>query len=602
LMRDFFIGLITILFIGTMSLYFVEESMPDWKEDLISAMDTFAEELKVNEKLETSKENWKKIREKFSKLPNVYPISNLKASIFEVPKILKTIDDIKSINVSSKIIENSEISTKEFFQIFESIDRIDKSLIKIKKEITGIWDFLLTDKQQEFRAEKIAKLEKLRGKLKEIKYFENMFREFAKNEERILIVLQNENEPRSSGGFMGSFIIVDFSSERISWKFQDIYSIDRRIPARIQIPAPEFFHGLSKTISLRDSNIYPDFPTTAGKIREFMAYAGEKSPETVIAINTSIIKEALKITGPVKLDRWGMVLDQFNFDLVLEFLIESKVAGRYDVKSPLMDFAQELFSVLQKTVKNNFSVLKEFDLEKFIKGKNILANSRDLRLQQLFEKWKIDGKLAKKRDANNFLQFDFVSVGANKSEKFVWTKIVHNSSINNEGIVLNTLKIARSHALHNGEINELLDTDLWSENIKDLLNDDILWKLGAGQNRTILRVTVPNSAKLILQESPSGEIFQKKSEVGDFQVFEIPMFVLPGEKLNIILKYETQIEQGSHNWRPYFLQMVGTPAKQKTAFLETISTKNNGKFSAETYNIGKPVNLVDQDFRAVIRF
>ena len=88
----------------------------------------------------------------------------------------------------------------------------------------------------------------------------------------------------------------------------------------------------------------------------------------------------------------------------------------------------------------------------------------------------------------------------------------------------------------------------------------------------------------------------------DFQVLEIPMYVLPGEKLNISLEYETKIEQGSHNWRPYFLQMVGTPARQKTSFLSTITTKNNGKFSAETYNIGKPVNLIDQDFRAVIKF
>jgi hypothetical protein len=168
--------------------------------------------------------------------------------------------------------------------------------------------------------------------------------------------------------------------------------------------------------------------------------------------------------------------------------------------------------------------------------------------------------------------------------------------------VKNTLKITRTHALHPGEIRELLDTNLWSENMRDLLTEDLLWKLGAGQNRTILRVSLPESAKLLNQKNPSGQISAKKSETGDFQVLEIPMYVLPGEKLEIFAEYETKIEQGSHNWRPYYLQLVGTPARQKTSFLETISTKNGGKFSAETYNIGRPVNLIDQDFRAVIKF
>ncbi len=601
-MRDFLLGLGTILFVGGIGLYFVQDAMPKWQAQTIDALESFDNELNFSKGLNLEID-FSKIREKLDKIPGIYPFSNLKNSILEVPKIFAEINKIRSLDFPINLSEQAEMPTEKFLQIFNSAEKIDQSLASIERKIRGIWNFLIPDKYKLLRDEKLAQINKVRQKIREILNFKNLFQNLAQNNERVLIILQNENEPRSTGGFMGSFFIIDFSPEKISWKFRDIYSLDRQVPERVQEKAPAFFHGLTNKISLRDANIYPDFPTSAEKIREFMAYTGEKKPDTIITIDLSLIREILKITGPIKLEQWGLVLDQYNFDLGLQFLVEAKVAGRYNVKSPVMVFAQELLKTLQKKVRQNFAgFFQNFDYEEFIKEKNILANSSNTRLQALFEKWHLDGKLAKKAKSNNFLQFDFVSVGANKSEKFVWTKITHNAEIFPDGKVKNTLKIVRNHALHPNEIYELLDTNFWSENLRDLLNKDILWKLGAGENRTILRVFIPKSAKLVSQNNPSGKILAKKSFQDNFQVLEIPMFVLPGEKLNISVEYETKIEEGSHNWRPYFLQMVGTPARQKTTFLETISTPNPAKFSAETYNIGRPVKLIDQDFRAVIKF
>ena len=223
-------------------------------------------------------------------------------------------------------------------------------------------------------------------------------------------------------------------------------------------------------------------------------------------------------------------------------------------------------------------------------------------MQRLFEKWKLDGSVAQKNKANNFLHFDFLSIGANKSEKFMWTKIKHNSEISKEGTVINNMKITRNHALRENEINELLGTNLWSENVRALLDEELLWTLGAGQNRTMIRVNVPRNAELISQENPSGDITESISNNNEFKIFNIPSYVLPGEKIDIKFSYKTKINDGSHNWRPYYLQMSGTPAREKTSFLSSISTKESGNFSAETYNIGRPVDLINQEFRAVINF
>ena len=415
------------------------------------------------------------------------------------------------------------------------------------------------------------------------------------------MLLQNQNEPRSTGGFVGSLLVVDFNEEFISWKFEDIYALDRKVPGEDQPPAPEFFHDLSKTISLRDANFWPDFITSSHAYRGFFKSIEETKPTTVVAINMNVIEEFLKFTGPVKLSKWGVSVNEYNVDLVLQFLVESKIAGRFNAKAPVLEFAQQLFqpSSLEKI---DFEELLAFDLEGFIAQKNILAHSTNISLQKLFEKWEIDGRVRQKRDADNFLYFDFVSVGANKSEKFVWTKLWHDSEIMKDGTVKNSLEIIRNHAMKPGEISQLMEENTWSENIRGLMNDELLWKLGAGQNRTVLRLFVPREAMLIASRNPSGEINETLSDNKKFKVWEIPMFVNAGERLKIQVEYQTQLHRGSANWRPYFLQLVGTPGRDKTSFLETISTEKGGSFSAETKNLGHPEPLIDQDYRAVVEF
>jgi len=82
----------------------------------------------------------------------------------------------------------------------------------------------------------------------------------------------------------------------------------------------------------------------------------------------------------------------------------------------------------------------------------------------------------------------------------------------------------------------------------------------------------------------------------------IPMFVNAGETLNIKLTYDTNNRKGSYHWQPYYLQLIGAPGRQKTSFMSTISTPPNGSFVADTPNIGRPQNLVDDEFRATVEF
>ncbi len=590
-MRIFVFLAIIILGSAVAGGVILSQEVPKWK---LQTTEILAEAREAH--FDSSR--WNQVFEKAEDLPDVFPVSLTKEIFFEAKNIFIQLD---KINLTISRIWNNEINTKLITEVFNSLHKIDHSLLKIEKKLSYIPGFLLTEKQRQEKAKVIFKIQKIRKRLADYRKLERIFNDFVKDKRRLLILLQNQNEPRSTGGFVGSFVTVDFSPEKIIWKFNDIYALDRKVPPHVQIPAPEFFHGLSQKISLRDANFWPHFPASAQKYRTFFAESEEKPPHTIIAINLNVIREILKIVGPVDFHQWGLTLDEYNFDMGLSFLVESKISGRFAVKKPVLDFAKALFAI-EKWEQVSIDHLLSFNMSEFLDQKNILAYSKDRSLQKLFQKWDIDGEMKMNKEADNFLYFDFISIGANKSDKFLWTKLWHDSEIHQDGKVINTLKITRNHALRPGEIQDLLRTKNWSPNIRSLLTDDLVWKLGAGQNRTILRIFVPKDAKLIAQTNPSGEIREVISDDRKFKIFEVPMFVLPGERLKISFKYETELDRGSHDWRPYFLQVVGTPGRNQTSFLKTISTEVEGRFTAETHTLGRPQKLIDNDYRAVIEF
>ncbi len=543
-------------------------------------------------------DKWNGLTEKFNEIPS-FPFGPIKKSLFHAQAIVREFSAFQESLLST--FDQEPINTEQLLQLFDHVKNIDERVGKIRSNLNWIPSFLLDDEAKQQLASLKIQIEMGQDILNDIAKFERIIQSFARNQDRLLILLQNENEPRSTGGFVGSVLVVDFGEEVIDWHFEDIYALDRQVPGEVQPLAPEFFHDLSKTISLRDANFWPDFAQSSQSYRDFFKSIGQEPPTAIVGVNLNIVEEFLKFTGPVNLSKWGVVVDEYNVDLALQFLVESKITGRFNAKGPILEFADQLFqpSVIEKI---NFDEVLTFDLEQFIGQKNILAYSTNISLQKLFEKWGIDGRVREKNDADNFLYFDFISVGANKSEKFVWTKLWHDSEIAKDGTVKNSLEIIRNHALHPGEISELLKENTWSENIKGLLNDELLWKLGAGQNRTILRLYVPREAKLISSRNPSGKVNETLSDDKKFKIWEIPMFVNAGEKLKIEIQYSTKLSRGSASWRPYFLQLVGTPGREKTTFLETISTEKGGKFSAETKNLGHPESLIDQDYRAVVEF
>lgn len=129
-----------------------------------------------------------------------------------------------------------------------------------------------------------------------------------------LIIFQNDKELRATGGFMTAYAFMKLDKGRLSSSTSDdIYRLDEKLlkvcenvvcpltpPAPIVKYLPEA-NGKPRTAwSMRDSNLSPDLPTSIKDFEKLYSYLGNGVDfDGIITIDTHVVEELIKITGPI---------------------------------------------------------------------------------------------------------------------------------------------------------------------------------------------------------------------------------------------------------------------------------------------------------------
>lgn len=143
--------------------------------------------------------------------------------------------------------------------------------------------------------------------------------------ERHLVMFQNNTELRATGGFMGSFALVDLDRGQIT----DI-DIPGGGPYDMQgslltyEPSPRALRLINPRWEFQDTNWYLDWPTSAAKIASFYEKAGGPSVDGVVAIDTHVLESLLTALGPIKLPSYGVEITADNFRTLLQEQVETK--------------------------------------------------------------------------------------------------------------------------------------------------------------------------------------------------------------------------------------------------------------------------------------
>src|SRR5690606_19320938 len=112
------------------------------------------------------------------------------------------------------------------------------------------------------------------------------------NPRQYLLLNQNNNELRATGGFIGSFTVVKLYKGQIEDIRLDITQrIDGQHPRpSLEIPAPLRTISQTGTFGTRDSNWYPDFPTSAQTFQQLYEEGGGGTLDGIIAINPRLMQ------------------------------------------------------------------------------------------------------------------------------------------------------------------------------------------------------------------------------------------------------------------------------------------------------------------------
>ncbi|PIU24615.1 hypothetical protein COT12_00110, partial [Candidatus Berkelbacteria bacterium CG08_land_8_20_14_0_20_39_8] len=148
-----------------------------------------------------------------------------------------------------------------------------------------------------------------------------------------LILFLNNTEIRPGGGFIGSFARLDLNNGRATaLDFEtNIYTLDKTfVAAGNKIAPEEDISSITNDWTMRDANIYADYATSSQKVAWFYQQESGKKVDGVIALDTTLFQELLKVTGPIDMPDYNLEISDENFLSDVQYQVE---IGYYQDKS-----------------------------------------------------------------------------------------------------------------------------------------------------------------------------------------------------------------------------------------------------------------------------
>jgi len=272
---------------------------------------------------------------------------------------------------------------------------------------------------------------------------------------RYLLVFQNNREMRGSGGFLGSYGLLDVYKGEIQ-KFEVPAGGSYDVSGQIldDIVGPEPLQYINPRWEFHDSNWWPDWPTSARKIIWFFERGALTKVDGVIAVTPTVIEQLLPIYGPIDLtEDYEVAISQENLvDIIQQEIEYRRRADSNEPKQILTDLSAVLLEKLFKSKGEDLwpalSVLNKAVLEK-----HILFYSPEQELERLALENGIAGEI--KQTSGDYLAVINANIGGGKTDHIINEDVWHEVEIADDGSIIDNLTIKRKH---NGDIDSFFES------------------------------------------------------------------------------------------------------------------------------------------------
>jgi len=281
----------------------------------------------------------------------------------------------------------------------------------------------------------------------------------AGRDKRYLLVFQNNAEMRGSGGFLGSYALVDFREGKIrNLEVPGGGSYDTEAGLTEKIKAPEPLWLVNPQWHFWDANWWPDWPTTAKNLMWFYEKSDGPSVDGVISFTPSVVEQLLTITGPIDLTKdYGLVITSDNFWQEVELtaerdnLVKTNPAAVSHLpagetakpKKIIGDLMAKIMEVLpQKMDKANMLKLLSIS-EDSLASKQIMFYFKDASLESTVSDRNWGGVMT--AAPMDYLMVTNTNIAGSKTDRVINEAINHQAQISVDGSIIDTVTITRTH-------------------------------------------------------------------------------------------------------------------------------------------------------------
>ncbi len=276
----------------------------------------------------------------------------------------------------------------------------------------------------------------------------------ASEPKRYLLIFQNSNEIRPTGGFMGSFAeITVYRGKIIKTIFPGGGTYDLKGVLKQFVLPPEPLRLVNQRWEFQDSNWFPDFPAAAKKIKWFYESSDGPTVDGVIAINVNLVVDLLKITGPVELSAtntpvsggkgWNKILSSENFIDEVQQTVEIDYDKKENQpKKILADFYPVFLERLSAVFQDDFVRLAK-TFGEAIGQKNIQFYFSDEKLQSKSALYGMAGEI--QAAGGDYLYIIHTNIAGGKTDGAVFEEAELKTDVSDSGSIINTLTVKRKH-------------------------------------------------------------------------------------------------------------------------------------------------------------
>lgn len=506
---------------------------------------------------------------------------------------IKLASNLEKFKEDNNLYKAKEIRNA-FSIITSNIEKINTKLNKIK------YSFLPKQYQNEFLLykNKLTELEKIS---KDIYLSSDIISYIIgeKADTRILFIFENANELRATGGFMGSYALIDFKNGNIkNYEIPGGGTYDLRAGLTKTLKPPEPFKTLVKKWEIQDANWFFDFEKSANKIIEFFEPSSKTSVDGVIVINSNMMEGLMNVVGDITLEDEDVIFTKENIIDKMQTIISAK---RNKTTQPKVIIGK-LFERISDQLLNK----KDFELEKLYRlfndikdKKQILAYFKDYKTQNNIYNIGLSGKIINTNDKEDYLSIVETNIGGGKTSQYIDRKVNQNISILETGEVIKTLIINKKYKKQNNNFDEKniefmrIYTPLGSELISvygfdNVKTNDIIYTNYEDDK------DLKNLNELSIRDFNTNTIIyndEGKTIFGNF------LYLNPGEEKQVVIKYKLpfRLELGDVQETSYKIYL------QKQSGVENFNYKTSIKIDSysvfiDNKNMDNNEIFLDKDY------